>query len=1673
MATDERDPRLYNLQVSGSMPLGKGLARGSNPILPPLLLEKRLAHFAEEVFDIAPETHLARFMKAILGESGVGYLRKRLLVVRLSEALGGTNFFDIDRFFGALFAVGRRSNESIGFDPYTEYASVEDWEAVLAADAAYRSRVGQFAKAIHLGATPVGIESISEALLEVDVDLTEGYIRADQVVRTYGDLETDFNVGGSPTGYGLMDGNLYDTLEGGVGSVGSQDRFHFTVKPKRPVDFEAQYDLVRAIMRFKPANTSFSIEQATIDILNKVDIRTAWSPSRYWEVRRRVMTSEANYAMYGADASGLIEPKLPAFGQHQSEAWSLLGTLLGVTSYTLPTIILPLNTADDIDEVINGSEVALTHLIERINYADGSYIDYKESFAIRREDEILAGRMVSDGIAVSNPFMSRTDHGTTYQPVGLGTGPELPAVRVDGILTSDIPSKTSDPTALGQSFWSTPPHKNDWSTPEVLELRMREKQFVNYFSFEVPRFPHFGVVQYQTPQTGVWRTLHTYTVRESFPERLISRTDPTDSRHPQHNIAGHWRKIKVPFEGPITISRLRIVMQRVQDGSPPVDSTGAPLAYSLGIKNLDFGARVHNDDDLPRYPQQPDNGWANTTDALGSKVYLDTRTREAFNLLEDSNTPWLSEIYPVGSAVVPLYLDLRDEEGNGQVIDRFWIDPLTEGVPFNLYWSDGAIDYSLPFDGATQNIADAGTGGGGAPFGAGIRTSGATVFSETGIYVESGSDISLDNQKVQADFDQDWWFGFTFRPDYSSADEDHGLWTAHNHSGWTTTLYCTGGELIFELEDLTRWDTPQSVSVPCEFQGNETVRVAVSWNAATQTMTLHTKVGARDYYAEDFNLPFEMGGSPTEFHFGDILVSNHWHGEIKSMVLKAGTTLPAYSDAAEEWVSYGMDYPIPTLWKKDDDGHLDNLIMAYHPDYWSFTDTAKTGFIGLAAAYLERIRWKRIPRTYKLNRGYVYLPATLAKYVKFEFSGLAPRWYENFIPIQRDVPTFPGRIINRRIKTTGRSGDLSGVQTMLDKEFEFTDRPADTTAQDPESPTPTEMVYAPDPLAQRALRDRAWFYNADNHHIPRDIPGWPEDGYHIYDKVKVTHDTRVGYWVGIKQIEAWRVDATTQDDTYVYRDLLHDLHLLQSNILTFSASPGYIWSSINQALATSKVMESLHNVRAVQFATQQTPAVQLIPNDDFRDPATQRDSQARHVTYELDTEHDVTAWDVSLAEAEAAAHRADPADSWTSVDNLDGSITITWPLGTSDDLPWTYYYDIRRPPYAWHPYGDATLGHSLLGATVTLNRDRTADAAFRDVPEGIMRPPGEPVGSFRDGGEGPKNINFGGIESPVVAVSKRGMIAAAVRLSVDDYLTSPLYLQIIASDDETVLAQVEIDPAPGQVIEETVNYHITDNYADGSIPLLDPRTIIDDPIKPILAGEDELVDLGETFHAMRVRLIQVGDSQDSWTVDRLSLFDESITWEFSVDGGSTWQEPIGEIRNNPNGLIQFPTKGNSLVWRATAWRKRMAISAIQVRPWYEGNTNVRQILPQRGGLVSTFDQEPAIDDDPEFQRWHHIVPHWWFLEGQRFPDKPMALDEVPVSTKYAREFVRVLDEDLTGISDGAVRGSTIARDLEEDLSSQDDSTDHQSTYLRTVDDDAPATDTIEGWTSLGGTWTST
>lgn len=1873
MPPTNREAHVLDLQINRSMPVPAGLQQGQNLLIPSDILAKRLMHFAEEVYNVEPESALGRWMKVLLGDAGAGYLRKKVFITRLQESLSGTHFFDLDRFYGALFAVGRRNGESLTFDPYTELATYDEWEHVHTIDASYRSRVEQFARAIGLGATPAGIEAIAEALLAVDVDIYEDYYRADRVSNTWADLEGEYST------WGDIDGETYDFLEGGDGDLDNTDRFHFRVTPKRPISLEEQYALVRAITRFRPAFTNFSIDVGGADAFDVVPIQAAWADSEYWEVRRQVIPAPGTDSDYGITAedladTGRAEPRRPPFTDYQGEAWSYNADVMGVSSYILGAGQLPYSTPDEADFHLEGLPITLTDIWERIKHNDNSWTDYNERLALRTDEEIIAGRAASEGVLLSHTYMSRTDKGVPVQFGDSGLPAEYPPMYVDRARIDSALARSAEATRLSNlHYWSTPPQPQSSLAAEVLEIRFRDDKLVNYFSFEAPRFPHVGFVQYLSSRTGTWKTLYQYLSSESFPQRVIARVEANNKQHPQHDFAGHWQKYSASFGEPVVANRFRVVMQRGSYSDPPVDHRLAPLPYSLGLRRIDLGYRVRGRDDAPNYPNQPPAGWASTKDVLGSRVYFDLRTRPGSNVLNEESAAWWSEPMPIPDSVASLYLDVRQSNGAPQIIDRFWIEPVTEGVPFNLYWSDGEV-VDRPFTASDSPIDYPA-----------VNEVGFVEAIGEGMWVHQNSSVEIDNAAVQFDPARKWWLGMKLRVRTSPANGTTNIGLYESDSG-------DGLALTFDADSLNVTVTQGGYPVfddavlDASFNDDDVVTLALSYDPSTKTLTAYYKHATdTEVTSSSVVLDDPLSAQPERLVFGSATTEGF---VVHSLVIKQGLDFNA-----DDFYPNANNYPLNSIWSISDDHHTDNAILRYHRTF--IGGPKSSGFRGGAGQYMEQIAWTLVPRTYRLYKGFIQMPPVKAKFFKFEFTSLAPRWYEPFLPIVRRVRRFPAGLEPSKRKVDGAFEAYPGLTTTLNKLDEFVDRPGLQSLSAPGKPSPTAALYAADPVVAANLAEKTWQYRFMEWRPDLDHSAWWQTGFHNYQEIEVLHDQKISFQVAIKTIQAYRLNFEANDDTMVYRDSLHDLRHINRDTMSWSAQPGYLFSSVVPSVVESKPYNSRHNVQAIQFATQQTPAVQLLPNDDFRDPATARDSTPRRTQY-INTGSllRVTTWYATMEEVLAAVQRAsvvlsstatgapyphnlllDNSQSWTLdewvgsfveilsgngagdirlissntsdtlyvapnwsgddpdststyevftvedsgtvdatpsndiiqdtlktwvvdewagkririvagtgvgqertvasntidtvtadspwspdlatdseyeiqtiedsgtaddpvastntlvdatqdwvvnqwagylvhivsgigagqsreistntgdtlvvtsdwdtnpdetshytielnnytiVENLD-TIDVEWPIDQDAAPSWRYFFDIRRPISKWHSYGDARMDHLAAINMVSVTRDNSSGVSFPGSGNTFPHPPGDPVSSFRFNDQ-PQGIDVGGIESPKVVVSPRGSVAAAVRLSTEDFLSEPLRLQIVAADDVTVLAEKVFTPAPGEIVEEYVEYHIGDNYADGSLLTFELRNVVDNPFHPVFMSLDPLEPIeDEMGHLFRVRLIQEGNTNDQWKVDRLSLFDESILWEFSNNGGTTFHEVIGDIRSNPNGLHTFPTRGRSLVWRATAYRKRMALTSIQIRPWYEGFVNYRHTVPQRGANVSVFDQDPPIDEDPEFRMWHHIVPRHWFLTGQRYPLNAMPLGDQPVITEYQRQFVDNMDEDISGIDDEATRGVLLARDIQETATATD-SVSRSLVLGRDVDEEAPATDSRPEIESITGDW---
>jgi hypothetical protein len=374
---------------------------------------ERLAHFHESLYDLSDSSHLLRLMKALLGDSGTGQLRKRSLVTRLQNSLGGTHFYDLDRFYGAIFGAARKIPEFLPLDPMESTATPDEWDDIMRADAEYRNRVTALARAIPMGGTVPGITAAAEALTGVDCDLYETWPLIDaygagsgQTGRSWDDVEAAYaawNDFPPDTWADVTDEIIF-------GRTGLNSRDEFIVRPKKTYpDSEAgrldrsedELALIQVLGKLKPASILMTIDMDGLALHRSASMADIKSDSNYWEVVPKVSprSSAARWAVVyphslvrvkqglEPEKSPRILPRPPHAGtqgrewDHNSFVSSARGYVLDDAGNEVP--------GDNVDYVLNSSGV----------------VDAFTAAAGLSDPRALAGaRAAGDGITVAHPY---------------------------------------------------------------------------------------------------------------------------------------------------------------------------------------------------------------------------------------------------------------------------------------------------------------------------------------------------------------------------------------------------------------------------------------------------------------------------------------------------------------------------------------------------------------------------------------------------------------------------------------------------------------------------------------------------------------------------------------------------------------------------------------------------------------------------------------------------------------------------------------------------------------------------------------------------------------------------------------------------------------------------------------------------------------------------------------------------------------------------------------------------------------------------------------------------------------------------------------------------------------------------------------------------------------------
>lgn len=209
----------------------------TEPLDAPTILNPNLDRFPIEVYNLTQDSRLFRFLNALAGDSGAGFLKKQMLMTKLQSMLDSTHFQDIDLLYGSPLGLSRNSLENYDFDPQQDVLTHAEWTEARAKDASYRTRCLCWMRAVVQGPTVQGMALAAQAALGVECDVVERHlhldnIRSDEPVNLY--WTSSFDTGGfydtnNPTlylwSYALAGGAVAPTISSdllyGIAAAGS------------------------------------------------------------------------------------------------------------------------------------------------------------------------------------------------------------------------------------------------------------------------------------------------------------------------------------------------------------------------------------------------------------------------------------------------------------------------------------------------------------------------------------------------------------------------------------------------------------------------------------------------------------------------------------------------------------------------------------------------------------------------------------------------------------------------------------------------------------------------------------------------------------------------------------------------------------------------------------------------------------------------------------------------------------------------------------------------------------------------------------------------------------------------------------------------------------------------------------------------------------------------------------------------------------------------------------------------------------------------------------------------------------------------------------------------------------------------------------------------------------
>lgn len=1131
-----------------------------------------------------------------------------------------------------------------------------------------------------------------------------------------------------------------------VSPISPVNRRMFTVVPQRPPTLEESFDVISVLKQIKPAAALVEVSPG-IEVHLPVTLSQVAADSEYWSLTRLVQnTVNGAVVPWPIPSFTPTEQPTPPWADYQGEsiAWSPSG----VMSY----------------EMNASGHVTATNTMTLLHQSGFVSLSFPATQAMKSTFSGFISKANADGIVVSST------NGTLYAQ-------GVPVNQLSTYLKTQVGAwdyYTKGQPYYSMFYWASPARSWNDPTQEALEIQFDQVKPVNNLDFDIAHFPVNISVQCHNEATGAWTEVWHGSIVDANP-----RFVPDSDSFQDMLLKTDWIVFRADFPAFYT-RRVRIVQTRLGPKGPwypdpnsltdPADSK----PYPVSVRNMGVGYLILTTNDLPDKPL--------TVPEIGSIVTYEVDTEPASNLL--INKEWRCEPQPINYAVVNLYLDVRDQTGNGTLIDRFYVEPTYPGPHITVYWSND--DPAGTFEAANDPLA--------VPTQA--HPVGLVVPDSDGLVLGSLSDtgyVDIDNSVIQFDPNANWWIGFDLTLNFAP--------------GESNCTICDLGPIQVGIDNLSRLtaSTPTITLVEdLEFLAGSDLKVALSYNNQTNTLWMGAVVdngaeqdtqnsvvfgapkpstvriggyntvpvvpppppgtpavvaelpiqppfapaisvpegGTESFVGGLFELPAELpwalpgigeAGHPPPP--ATPAVSNF---VLKDMVLKQGTTATATATGnvapvtfpaapmPADFVASPDTYVTRPVYASDTTHNTDNGILRYSPGFY---DRSELGFLGGPGNFYPNLTWTPIPRDYILQKGYMQIPPTKARFFNFEFTNLVSEQVECLVPIERTVRLFPSSVVNQSFVPKANSDPGQGAVGNLTQQsltgLSYVDavnllvRGAVNDTVTPTVPNTQGMVVV-DPQQAATASEASWVFSFTPFSVGSTAPRWPAATTHDYAEAVVVHNSKTGFFVGLNQLVAYRLVYEADDDTLIYHDHFDDVANIQAGMLGWDQNPNQLTTDNLPlpAVTRSIVFSSTHNVKAVQYATVQSESLQLVPDDDFVNPAL--------MNYNF----------------------ADPNQ--------------------------------------WHVIGDALITYDPTLNSVFIKRDVEPifEQSFFHVP-GIVQPQVSPVFSSKTQQIEDviaESLTYGGISTPELITSAGGFVWPAVRFTANTDITSanPLRLQLVA-----------------------------------------------------------------------------------------------------------------------------------------------------------------------------------------------------------------------------------------------------------------------------------------------------